>query len=745
MRVTFFADKFASTAETVELTPDELYARIEAAPVVANKGECGLVKLATFGDKRSARNSLRTNENMQDGGLWGVEGDYDGEEIGPEAAASLLRDAGVHAFIYTSPSHKPDRPRWRVLCPTSQALEPKERDDLIRRLNAIVGGVFSPESFTRSQAFYYGRVQGVEFETYRVEGRRFIDEATEIEGVGQRGKRYDKRGQPILAQRRISDEDLAAEIEAGKNVHPNMLVLAWRGWTEDQLRAVLERSKIKEDRPKDWADRMKRIPALVASGKDKKLQRAAETFRDEARREKQIEEARRIGDSLDEAPLPTVMNLDEMLRDLVYVGDSGAVVHTPTMRVRRHQQVAGEYAASKEYVETSAGVRAVPAIKLWRESERRVSVDSITWAPGAPKFCAPPEGSDAGGRAVNIWRGLPPMEAPDDWQERVRPWEEHLAYLIPVEAERERFIQWLAHIVQAPGVLPHTAYLFYTETRGIGRNWLGGVLARVLAGYVAVGVSLGQVLDGGFNDRVSRKLLAVVDETREGLGAKKYERGNALQRIVTEELREINPKFGVKRVEKNCLRWLMFTNFADALPFDNEDRRIIVIENPSVCRDEAYYSRLYALQDDAAFVASVRRWLEMVDLSAFNPGARAPMNAAKRTALDALESELDRIVREFAEQWPGELCGRSDVRRYARECLGGAQVDERQLSHAMKRAGLIATGVRVRVTTVERDRVVIVRTATVEQVKTVHGEADGHARLVGAIREAGAKFFLGPE
>lgn len=742
MIFTLFADRFASEAERVDETFAALCDRIEAAPVVANKGECALVKLATFGDQRSARDSLRTNDNMLPGGLSGVEGDYDGEEIGPEVAAALLRAEGIAGFVYTSPSHKPERPRWRVLCPASKPLEPKERDVLIRRLNAIMGGVLSTESYTRSQAFYFGRVRGVTFETIRVEGSRCIDEAVEIGGIEKKRVRGDARGQPYPSQRRTPDEELVADIEEGVGLHPALLSLAWRGWAEDALREVLERSKAKEKRPDEWAERMKRLPRIVASAKEKRVQQAAAVFRDEVRREAQIAESKRIGEASDEAPLPVVMNLDEMIRDLVYVGDSGACVHVPTMRVRTSAAVAGEYAASREYVETAAGVTPVPAIKLWRASERRVSVDGITWAPGAPLFTAPPEGSDAGGRAINIWRGLAPMAPPDDWQERARPWEEHLAYLIPVEAERERFVQWLAHIVQAPGVLPHTAYLMFTPTRGIGRNWISGVLARALAGFVASGVSLGQILDGSFNDRLSRKLLAVVDETREGHGVKKYERGNALQRIVTEELREINPKFGVKRIERNCCRWLMLTNFADALPFDNEDRRIIVIENPTTRRDADYYARLYGLLGDAAFIASVRRWLEMVDVSGFNPGAHATMNAAKRVALASLESELDQVVREFAEAWPGVLCGRDDVRRYARDCLGGAPVDERHLSHAMDRAGLTATGVRVRVGQA-LDRVVIVRTATVAQVKAVHGEPGGAGRLVTTIREAGAKFALG--
>lgn len=44
----------------------------------------------------------------------------------------------------------------------------------------------------------------------------------------------------------------------------------------------------------------------------------------------------------------------------------------------------------------------------------------------------------------------------------------------------------------------------------------------------------------------------------------------------------------------------------------------------------------------------------------------------------------------------------------------------------------------------QRDAIVIVRTATVEQVKTVAtASSDGVARLAAAIREASAKFSFG--
>ena len=94
------------------------------------------------------------------------------------------------------------------------------------------------------------------------------------------------------------------------------------------------------------------------------------------------------------------------------------------------------------------------------------------------------------------------------------------------------------------------------------------------------------------------------------------------------------------------------------------------------------------------------------------------MNVAKQTALASLDSELDKIVREFRDEWPGELCGRSDVRRYASSCVGGQAVDDRHLTHAMNRAGMIATGKRVRFG-MDRDRIVIVRDLTKATVEAM--------------------------
>jgi hypothetical protein len=135
----------------------KLLDRISQSGPHPSKSTCPWVKLARFGDKRSSGNSLRHDENVLE--IYGVEGDYDGEAMQPEEAIDKLEAAHIKAVVYTSPSHTPEKPRWRVLSPLSAPCNPSEREQLLSRINGVLGGVLSRESFTLSQSYYFGAVK----------------------------------------------------------------------------------------------------------------------------------------------------------------------------------------------------------------------------------------------------------------------------------------------------------------------------------------------------------------------------------------------------------------------------------------------------------------------------------------------------------------------------------------------------------------------------------------------------------
>ena len=175
--VTFFDDHAGAVARCEVITLAELARRVATASAPA-KADLPWLKLATFGNHRSNHGSLRHNRNLIS--VSGVEIDYDGEKVSFDTAVETLEKAGLEALVYTSPSHLVDGhgPRWRLVLPFITSYPPKERSRFVSRIAGLFrddkgSTVISGESWTHSQAYYYGRVNGsTEHRVELVEGLR---------------------------------------------------------------------------------------------------------------------------------------------------------------------------------------------------------------------------------------------------------------------------------------------------------------------------------------------------------------------------------------------------------------------------------------------------------------------------------------------------------------------------------------------------------------------------------------------
>jgi hypothetical protein len=179
LHVTFFPDSTGSSFTTENIYIWDLRDLI-CNTAAATKEQLPWLKLATFGDQRSDKNSLRHNDNII--AINGVEGDYDGEQVALASAVKRLKAAHIRCLVYTSPRHTSAAPRWRVLAPTSCALAPEERSKLMARLNGVLGGILSNESFTLSQSYYYGKLIGNGQHRCDYYGGDFIDERPDLDG-----------------------------------------------------------------------------------------------------------------------------------------------------------------------------------------------------------------------------------------------------------------------------------------------------------------------------------------------------------------------------------------------------------------------------------------------------------------------------------------------------------------------------------------------------------------------------------
>jgi hypothetical protein len=206
---------------------------------------------------------------------------------------------------------------------------------------------------------------------------------------------------------------------------------------------------------------------------------------------------------------------------------------------------------------------------------------------------------------------------------------------------------------------------------------------------VAAGLEIGKLLDGGFTGRLGRKFLVTVDEAKEGAAGKKYQKADALKALITVEARELNPKYGVPSVQRNCARWLMLSNHEDALPLDRLDRRCVVIRNPDKPRDADYYSRIYAAIHNPRFIGAVWEYLRTLDISDFNAQRPAALSASKRAVIAAMESEVSKAIRQFFEDWPGKIVDRETLFNSVTDETGGRALHAKHFRDCLDEVGAV--------------------------------------------------------
>lgn len=402
---------------------------------------------------------------------------------------------------------------------------------------------------------------------------------------------------------------------------------------------------------------------------------------DVARRQAQRERTRRIGDGSDVVPKSEIYSVPDMVERFVFIKDGSQVSDRwRPQSVLSLADFRNATSGSKHMiVKPDGGLKQVQASEVWLGHADRLEADALTFRAGAGPMTELPDGP---GAALNLWASPAREEAPPNWEKLASIFVDHIGWLWGEHADA--FLDWLAHIEQQPGKLPHFGWLHISRIHGKGRNWISSVLARLWRGNVAASLDLMAVLDGGFNGRLSRCVLAVVDEINEG-GNQSYRHAQTLRQIVTAEHREINPKYGRMRVEWNAARWLLFSNHTGAIPLGDDDRRFYVVDHDGPPRDAAYYKRLYDVLDEPQLIASVAEFLKRRDIARFNPGERPPTTAAKAALIKLNQSEEDALLQELVKRWPVDVISASELNTY----LGHNGVSSRSNRHAMDRHGIV--------------------------------------------------------
>jgi len=289
---------------------------------------------------------------------------------------------------------------------------------------------------------------------------------------------------------------------------------------------------------------------------------------------------------------------------------------------------------------------------------------------------------------------------------------DHMAYLFPVDAEREWFIDWMAFNVQRPEQRCKVTPLHVARPHGTGRGWVVELMQKLLGSWnctkTKMAVLCGEGSSGAFQDYLHRTLFCAIEEVREG--HQRFAVSDRIRDVLTENTLEVNRKYGTKQTQRVYTNFFFMTNHPDALVLKQEDRRVNVFSGPDAPRGADYYTRLYGWLEAEDGVAALHVELMARDLSTFN-WHRAMETEARRAMIDNNRTPTETLFHELLESPPAPAMTFRQVVAALVALDGGdaftAEVDETQVvkllqHHAVQARKMKIEGQTIRPWTFDR-------------------------------------------
>ena len=302
-------------------------------------------------------------------------------------------------------------------------------------------------------------------------------------------------------------------------------------------------------------------------------------------------------------------------------------------------------------------------------------------------WCEPRFNKD-GAECVNTYRPsstpLPVLEMTADGLKAVAVVRRHIGILAGGRPEVvQTLIDWMAFNVQNPGRKVRWAPLI-KGVEGDGKTVMGEMMGCVMGRSNVKNVSP-KVLGTDFTGWAQGNCLIVLEEIKLS-GHNRYDILNAVKPMITNDNIEIHAKGKETYDVHNTSNYIAFTNYGDALPLSDTDRRWYVIFTPFASSGEmaaavadvagslgAYFDELH--ESISKHPAELRKWLlDHVVSSSFKPNGSAPMTDEKALMVSSAMSEDEAEVREILEQSATQRVAGVTPKLFSSRAMGDALI-----------------------------------------------------------------------
>ena len=342
---------------------------------------------------------------------------------------------------------------------------------------------------------------------------------------------------------------------------------------------------------------------------------------------------------------------------------------------------------SNRSIHNGRQVEAATSFDENRQAEGAHALVGITYAAGADVLVY-----RDGQKYGNRWKDARPATKAGD----ASIWLKHVERMIPIEFEREHFLNALAHKVQFPAHKINHAILIGGHP-GSGKDSMLAPFFWAIGGAAKTNCSL--VKNEDLNSQWGYALECEVMEIAELRQSEAKDRRaleNALKPIIAAppEFLMVNRKGLHPYMAQNRVFVVAFSNERAAISIPSDDRRWFCLWAEAGRLDEREALRLWNYYERQSGFEAVAHYLATRDVSAFNPSAPPPMTEAKMIMIDQGRSTAESFLIEQITGRNGEfysgviaapffaLCD-----RLAGMAPAGVKVPQAALLHALREAG----------------------------------------------------------
>jgi hypothetical protein len=221
-----------------------------------------------------------------------------------------------------------------------------------------------------------------------------------------------------------------------------------------------------------------------------------------------------------------------------------------------------------------------------------VRVFDITYAPGDPAFVL---SKDPVLKTFNRWKGTT-LLAGSVTEDQVKPWLDHLLFVLGTKEERARFLRWCAFVCQHPELKPNWHYLIMSLA-GLGKDTMVAPI-KLAVGAGNWKEELIYSLANNFNEVVEHKFLIIGETAQPKAGmVSAQDFGTRLKPLLAQppEFITINKKFQQPYEIPNRLAVILFSNDRNPLYLERGSRRVHVVNRLGAKPDTLEY--YWPLQD----------------------------------------------------------------------------------------------------------------------------------------------------